>query len=408
MTLQVVNVGTIADDHTGDPGRTAFQKVNANFAALSNDLDITSFGAVPGVDCAAIVTTAAAAVSNVIFPAGAWVISSLPTIPAGVIITALAGATFTGAGASALGLSVTAIIVSHQISDYSPPVTGELATVNIFRNPHYTGGPAGVNAGLRVQSNVGANVTNKEWAIIGIVNNSAAVAVGAQVGIYGQGNKGSAGVRGGPTWGMVAEAHDNSGLADPTDGLVGIEVDCFADSTDVNNRRIGVDVVGGVGVSVGGDISYGVRIGAFNGVDANCLYYNGIYIRNKHTRAITISSTGAIGIDLSGATLSASAIRLAATQTLSFTATDTKTLRYVGASAGLIFASSGTDEITLLDAGGIKFNMSGTPFVLKGTNSTAAATPTLTANKPGANGGVSWWLDVAVGGTQGWIPVFAN
>ena len=34
MAYQAVNVGTVADDHTGDPGRTAFQKVNAMFAEL--------------------------------------------------------------------------------------------------------------------------------------------------------------------------------------------------------------------------------------------------------------------------------------------------------------------------------------------------------------------------------------
>jgi hypothetical protein len=34
MTQQVINVGTTAGDGTGDPGRTAFQKVNSNFTEL--------------------------------------------------------------------------------------------------------------------------------------------------------------------------------------------------------------------------------------------------------------------------------------------------------------------------------------------------------------------------------------
>ena len=34
MTQQLINVGTVAGDNTGDPGRTAFQKVNANFTEI--------------------------------------------------------------------------------------------------------------------------------------------------------------------------------------------------------------------------------------------------------------------------------------------------------------------------------------------------------------------------------------
>jgi hypothetical protein len=34
MTQQVINVGTVANDGTGDPLRTAFIKVNANFAEV--------------------------------------------------------------------------------------------------------------------------------------------------------------------------------------------------------------------------------------------------------------------------------------------------------------------------------------------------------------------------------------
>jgi hypothetical protein len=34
MTQEVINVGTVAGDNTGDPGRTAFQKINNNFSEL--------------------------------------------------------------------------------------------------------------------------------------------------------------------------------------------------------------------------------------------------------------------------------------------------------------------------------------------------------------------------------------
>lgn len=38
MTQQLVNVGTLIGDNTGDPGRTAFQKINSNFGELYNGI----------------------------------------------------------------------------------------------------------------------------------------------------------------------------------------------------------------------------------------------------------------------------------------------------------------------------------------------------------------------------------
>jgi hypothetical protein len=38
MTQQTINVGTVAGDNTGDPGRTAFQKINSNFGELYNGI----------------------------------------------------------------------------------------------------------------------------------------------------------------------------------------------------------------------------------------------------------------------------------------------------------------------------------------------------------------------------------
>jgi len=295
--------------------------------------DVRNYGAVQGVDCTTAVTAAAAANFNVIFPTGAWVITSLPTIPTGVNITAEPGATFSGAGAGLLGLSTSASIVSNQISDYAPPVAGELATLNIFRNPHYTGGPAGVNAGLRVQTNVGANVTNFEWAILGIVNNSAAVGAGQNVGVYGQGNKGTAGVRGGPTWGGAFEAHDRSGLADPTDGLVGLEVDCFADGTDNTGtgRRLGLDVVVGTGVSSKCFARYGIRVGPFNNDNTQGEFAHGLYLQNGFTTAlikyVSVNATPA-GIDFSGGNISGPYMRMAQNQYISFDASDNTRLRW--------------------------------------------------------------------------------
>jgi hypothetical protein len=41
-TIQKINIGNIVNDGLGDDLRTAFEKVNANFATLNNDLTITA------------------------------------------------------------------------------------------------------------------------------------------------------------------------------------------------------------------------------------------------------------------------------------------------------------------------------------------------------------------------------
>jgi len=41
-TIQTINIGNIVNDGLGDDLRTAFQKVNANFATLNTDLTITA------------------------------------------------------------------------------------------------------------------------------------------------------------------------------------------------------------------------------------------------------------------------------------------------------------------------------------------------------------------------------
>lgn len=291
--------------------------------------DIRDYGAVTGVDCSAIVTTAAALIKNIIFPSGAWVITTLPTIPAGVLVTAQAGATFSGTGASLLGLPTGAVIVGNQISDYNPPVTGELATLNIVRLPKYTGGPSpGVNAGLRVQTNVGANVVNFEWAIIGIVNNAATG--GQNVGVYGQGNKGSTGVTAGPTWGMVAQAIDKTGLSDPTTGCVGLEVNIDCDGTDNTGtgRRLGIDVVSHNYSGVAQVARYGVRVHT-DGF-AGSSFTHGLYLDQVVTNGITIATAAGsvLGINLSGSTFSGPAIRLEQNQYISFKSDDSIRLSY--------------------------------------------------------------------------------
>jgi hypothetical protein len=45
MTIQQINIGNVVNDGLGDDLRTAFQKVNANFADLSSSLTVTASNA---------------------------------------------------------------------------------------------------------------------------------------------------------------------------------------------------------------------------------------------------------------------------------------------------------------------------------------------------------------------------
>lgn len=52
MSIQTINLGGYANDGTGDDLRTAFQKVNANFAALNSEINIgnaTNLGSGAGI-----------------------------------------------------------------------------------------------------------------------------------------------------------------------------------------------------------------------------------------------------------------------------------------------------------------------------------------------------------------------
>lgn len=89
MSQSLINVGTIADDHTGDPGRTAFQKINANFTELyaGGPYSIKAYGALgDGTtdDYAAIVSALASGVSSLFVPSANYRLSAGITIPDGV------------------------------------------------------------------------------------------------------------------------------------------------------------------------------------------------------------------------------------------------------------------------------------------------------------------------------------
>jgi hypothetical protein len=203
MTQQLI-VTTPANTGSGDAPKAAFDKINANFtdlygsagsggaasiiynppfvgsvpetvaAKLAQTVSVLDFGADPtgATDITAAITLAAAAGKNVLFPFGAYLISSFPTIPAGVLLEVLPGATFSGSGAALLGFSTSpTALYTALISDANPSVN-VAATESFVRLAGYTGG-SGVHNNVRIQTNVGANVTAFEWGLLSVMNNAA-------------------------------------------------------------------------------------------------------------------------------------------------------------------------------------------------------------------------------------------
>lgn len=122
--------------------------------------DVRNYGGISGSDCATAVTSSAAANKEVIFPAGVWVMAATPTIPTGVVLTALPGSSFSGAGAAALGFLTSDIRQSILVEG----VAEGAGFLNTQRYSHTYGGAAmtGGRNTLEVQSslNVASSPSN--------------------------------------------------------------------------------------------------------------------------------------------------------------------------------------------------------------------------------------------------------
>jgi hypothetical protein len=183
----------------------------------------------------------------------------------------------------------------------------DFATLQVQRSAQYSGGTVGgVNSGLEVDTTVGANVANDEWTLTAVMNNSATG--GENVAIYGQGNRETSSTA--ATWAGVMEAREIVPIANPTTGLVGLEVDNRSNGTDSNNNRIGIDVVGSRYNTSGAStqIGYGVRVQNDN--DPNVSF----------THAFSVNATAGVGFDTSLATIETAALRMAAGQAIAFDA----------------------------------------------------------------------------------------
>ncbi len=386
--LNDVNSGVYkaASATTGTVDRLAVDK-------FKESISVKDFGAsgLGVIDATTAFTAAAAASNDVVVPAGTYLLNTTPTMGASTI-RILKGATLTGAGAAGLPIANGTGIQTVQANSSGT----DFALAYYRREANHTGGTAGyVNSGIRLDHNVGANVTDYEWGITTVMNNSATA--GNNVALYGQGNRQTSST--GPTWAGVMEARETVPIANPTTGLVGLEVDVRSNGLDSNFNRIGVDVVcarhnaSGAGTQTG----YGIRVQNLS--DASSTVVIGVGI---------VANACTIGFDTSSAIIGTSALRMAAGQKISFDANSTNQFYYDSTGTpGLAYRASNSDKVKLQSDGSIL--LSGTNALqIKGLVNSGAATPTLGTNKPGANGAPATWISVFIDGTQYWMPVWGN
>jgi hypothetical protein len=133
MTKQIVNIGNIANDKTGDPLRTAFTKINENFDEV---YDISLSAVQPG-DLATVATTGAYADLSglpVLFDGAYSSLSGIPTefTPAAhthVIgdVTGLQNAL--DAKVTGTGITIVQALTQAQYDLLSPPVATTLYVI---------------------------------------------------------------------------------------------------------------------------------------------------------------------------------------------------------------------------------------------------------------------------------------
>ena len=143
----------------------------------------------------------------------------------------------------------------------------------------------------------------------------------------------------------------------------------FANGADPASNRIGVDVVVGKGVDTGlacaattgvrvspmnGDISngtWGIGFSSAGVIGADFLAssesYAALQCIGINTFGVSIGGTHTVGIDVSGATISNQAIRLAAGQQIAFDATGGVTMEYDSGSDSILFKKNGVTKQTL-------------------------------------------------------------
>lgn len=175
------------------------------------------------------------------------------------------------------------------------------SSFSLYRQANYTGGTPGfTNHAFRTDTVVSAGATSYEWGITSVMDNYAGG--GENVAGYFQGNRRA--TVGCATWGLVAEASDknNVSAAETAAGLVGAEIDVFANGTDDYYRRIGINVVVGKANSGGAKAISGaaIMINAQNDDNTVGAFSVGVAVKSADGSSFLSSATGVRGMDLRG------------------------------------------------------------------------------------------------------------
>lgn len=137
MAKQVINIGTTANDGTGDPLRSAFDKVNDNFTELYTDDagDVNSVNAGTGITVNS--TTGAVTVTNsapdqTVALTGGTQISTSGTYPNFTITNDAPNATHTGEVTGSAALTIANDIITHAKLGAEFTTTGAVTTALDF------------------------------------------------------------------------------------------------------------------------------------------------------------------------------------------------------------------------------------------------------------------------------------
>jgi hypothetical protein len=415
--LTAANGGTGATSSTGTGSAVLSNSptlVTPNLGVPSA-VALTNATGLPVAGLSGLGTGVATALSNAVTGSGGIALSTSPVFttpnlgaPSAVTLTngtglpISTGVSGLGAGvAAALGSAVTGsgglISASSVAGTYAPLVSpsftspfnvtgdGNTFTTNnstnpvdgpstyFIRNATYTGGtPGNVDNTVKVIDNVSAGPTTFEWAFLSQMNNSATA--GENVAVYGQGNAVTSTT--GPTWGGVLQVQDESGGVSPS-ARIGVEVDVDGNGADPGNQRAGVNVVAGRYLNAG----------------TNMVVGNGVWLTASsgasYGTGFSLAAPALIGLDTSAATITTAAVRLAATQSIDFDASDVHKLSFVSGT-GLNYTVSGASAFTVSDAGAVgAASFSAAGGLAAGTTLNVTGLSTLTGGIAGSTTGAA-------------------
>lgn len=351
-------------------GRTLYVAYATSGAATMAQNDVRVYGAdASGVfDSSGAFTSDAGAQLDVLIPAGNYLIASNPIIGQ-ALLHFQKGVTLTGAGAASLLQTLTAGNEDIQVNTAGT----DFATHHVRRQVTHSGGtPGSVAAAFRADSFVGANATNYEWTIVGVNTNSATG--GQNVAIYGQGNQQTSTT--GPTWAGVMEVIDHSGQVNPTNAIVGLEVDCRANGADSNSNRVPLHIVASRPTGGGADATIDIAVLIDNNNDGvHTSYGQGIFFGNKTGGTCNFTT----GINMTGGAYSSAAIWLPAGAPILFDTPGVNQLYFDG--------SRMRYDTVVSSVRTLQFSVAAGGFAALGPviNNGSAALLTTTTNMSGAN-----------------------